>query len=301
VAAGQRLVLTNNYEGYQTAFVYPATHLDAQQSLEQSFTFYAGPKEYNGLVKIGHFMGNNLDLVMGFTGFLGMFAFCSKFLLLSMNGLHDLGMSYGLSIIAITVIIKLVFWPMTAASTRSQKRQQALAPQLKAIADKYKDDPLKKHQKTTELLKEHKISPLGSCLPVLITIPVFCGFWSMLRNAIELRGVSFLWVPDLTLPDTIAFLAGFPINPLPIIMGASQLWQSHLTPPSPGMDPGQQKIMRWMPLLFVGIFYRMSSGLNLYYTVSNLLTIAQTKITKMGPDPAASPARLMAPAPQKKK
>jgi YidC/Oxa1 family membrane protein insertase len=84
-------------------------------------------------------------------------------------------------------------------------------------------------------------------------------------------------------------------------MGASQLWQSHLTPPSPGMDPGQQKIMRWMPLLFVGIFYGMSSGLNLYYTVSNLLTIAQTKITKMGPDPAASPAKRVAPAPQKKK
>jgi YidC/Oxa1 family membrane protein insertase len=210
-------------------------------------------------------------------------------------------LTYGLAIIAITVIIKLVFWPMTAASTRSQKRQQAIAPQLKAIADKYKDDPLKKHQKTTELLKEHKISPLGSCLPMLITIPVFFGFYSMLRNAIELRGVPFLWAPDLTLPDTILVVAGFPVNPLPLVMGATQLWQSYLTPPSPGMDPGQQKIMRWMPLLFVGIFYRMSSGLNLYYTVSNLLTIAQTKMTKMGADPAASPARLLAPAPQKKK
>jgi YidC/Oxa1 family membrane protein insertase len=300
VAPGQRLTLTNNYEGYQTAFVYPAAHLDPRQSLEQSFTFYAGPKEYNGLVTIGHFMGNNLDLVMGFTGFLG-FGFCSKLLLLSMNGLHNLGLTYGLAIIAITVIIKLVFWPMTAASTRSQKRQQAIAPQLKAIADKYKDDPLKKHQKTTELLKEHKISPLGSCLPMLITIPVFFGFYSMLRNAIELRGVPFLWAPDLTLPDTILVVAGFPVNPLPLVMGATQLWQSYLTPPSPGMDPGQQKIMRWMPLLFVGIFYRMSSGLNLYYTVSNLLTIAQTKMTKMGADPAASPARLLAPAPQKKK
>jgi len=300
VARGQRLTLTNTYEGYQTAFVYPAASLEPLQSVEQSFTFYAGPKEYNGLVTVGHFMGNNLDLVMGFTGFLG-FGFCSKLLLLSMNGLYKIGLSYGWSIIAITVIIKLVFWPMTAASTRSQKRQQAIAPQLKAIADKYKDDPLKKHQKTTELLKEHKISPLGSCLPMLITIPVFFGFYSMLRNAIELRGIPFLWAPDLTLPDTILVIAGFPINPLPLLMGASQLWQSHLTPPSPGMDPGQQKMMRWMPLLFVGIFYSMSSGLNLYYTVSNLLTIAQTKMTKMGADPAASPARLVAPAPQKKK
>jgi YidC/Oxa1 family membrane protein insertase len=150
-------------------------------------------------------------------------------------------------------------------------------------------------------MKEHKISPLGSCLPVLITIPVFFGFYSMLRNAIELRGIPFLWAPDLTLPDTVVTIAGFPINPLPLLMGASQLWQSHLTPPSPGMDPGQQKIMRYMPLLFIAIFYRMSSGLNLYYTVSNLLTIAQTKITKMGPDPASSPAKPAAPAPQKKK
>ena len=288
VTGGQRLTVTNNYEGYQTAFVYPATHLDARQSWEQSFTFYAGPKEYNGLAKIGAFMGNNLDQVMGFTGFLG-FGFCSRLLLLSMNGLHDLGLNYGLAIIAITIIIKLVFWPMTAASTRSQKRQQAIAPQLKAIADKYKDDPLKKHQKTTELLKEHKISPLGSCLPMLISIPVFFGFYSMLRNAIELRGIPFLWAPDLTLPDTIGHIAGFQINPLPLLMGASQLWQSHLTPPAPGMDPGQQKVMRYMPLLFIAIFYRMSSGLNLYYTVSNLLTIAQTKITKMAPIPP--PAR----------
>ena len=302
VAAGQRLTVTNSYEGYQTAFVYPATHLDAGQFVEQTFTFYAGPKEYNGLAKIGHFMGNNLDLVMGFTGFLGIFSFCSKFLLLSMNGLHEyLRLSYGLSIIAITVIIKLVFWPMTAASTRSQKRQQAIAPQLKAIAEKYKDDPLKKHQKTTELMKEHKISPLGSCLPMLISIPVFFGFYSMLRNAIELRGIPFLWASDLTLPDTVAILAGFPINPLPLLMGASQLWQSHLTPPSPGMDASQQKMMRYMPLLFIAIFYRMSSGLNLYYTVSNLLTIAQTKMTKMGPDPADGPAKLISPAPQKKK
>jgi YidC/Oxa1 family membrane protein insertase len=302
VAAGQRLTVTNDYEGYQTAFVYPATHLDPGRSVEQSFTFYAGPKEYNGLARIGHFMGNNLDLVMGFTSFLGIFSFCSKFLLLSMNGLHEyIGLSYGLCIIAITVIIKLVFWPMTAASTRSQKRQQAIAPQLKAIAEKYKDDPLKKHQKTTELMKEHKISPLGSCLPMLITIPVFFGFYSMLRNAIELRGIPFLWAHDLTLPDTVAILSGFPINPLPLIMGASQLWQSHLTPPSPGMDPSQQKMMRYMPLLFIAIFYRMSSGLNLYYTVSNLLTIAQTKMTKMGPDPADGPAKPVAPAPQKKK
>jgi YidC/Oxa1 family membrane protein insertase len=134
----------------------------------------------------------------------------------------------------------------------------------------------------------------------MIQVPVFFGFYYMLRNAIELRGVPFLWAHDLSQADTVAFLpilGGFPINPLPIVMGATQLWQSHILPPSPGMDEGQQKMMRWMPLLFVAMFYRMSSGLTLYYTLSNLLSILQTKMTRMTDDTAAKPAAV---APKKK-
>jgi YidC/Oxa1 family membrane protein insertase len=171
---------------------------------------------------------------------------------------------------------------------------------MKAIAEKYKDDPVKKNQKTMEFMKEHKVSPLGSCLPTVIQIPVFFGFYYMLRSAIELRGVHFLWAHDLSQADTVGylpFLGGFPINPLPIIMGATQLWQSLILPPSPGMEPGQQRMMRYMPLLFVAMFYRMSSGLVLYWTVSNLLSIYQTKITRM-PDQTA--AKLAAAVPKKK-
>jgi YidC/Oxa1 family membrane protein insertase len=284
VTAPRAMFLTN---GYQTAFQYPAVILPPNKSLDQSFTFYAGPKKYFDLSKIGQSMGNNLDLVMGFTGFLG-FGFFSKMLLLSMNGIAQIGLPYGLCIIAITVVVKLVFWPLTAASTRSQKRLQTLQPQLKIIAEKYKDDALKKHEKTTEFMKEHKVNPMGSCLPMLIQIPVFYGFYSMLRNAIELRGVPFLWAHDLCRPDTVGYIAGFPINPLPLIMGATQLWQASMTPPQPGMDPGQQKLMRFMPVIFIAFFYNMSAGLVIYWTVSNLLTIAQTKFTKMGADPAAA-------------
>ncbi len=158
-----------------------------------------------------------------------------------------------------------------------------------------KDDPLKKHQKTTEFLKEHKVSQFGSCLPTVLQIPVFFGFYWMLRNAIELRGAHFLWIYDLSQPDTVAYVAGFPINPLPLIMGSTQLWQAQLTPPAPGMDPGQQKIMRFMPLIFIAALYRMSSGLTLYWTVQNLLSIVQMKITKnidvSTPAPALVPAR----------
>jgi YidC/Oxa1 family membrane protein insertase len=283
--------LTN---GYQAALVYPAEVLRPHQSVQTAFLFYAGPKEYNRLAQIGQAMGNNIDLIMDFTG---VFGFFSKLLLLSMNGLHAAGLPYGLTIIAITVIIKVVFWPLTNASTKSQKRMQALQPQLKAITDKYKDDPAKKNEKTMEFYKQNKVSPLGSCLPSLLQLPVFIGFYWMLRGAIELRGAHFLWAFDLCQPDTIGRIAGFPINPFPLIMGATQLWQSHMMPPSPGMDPGQQKLMRWVPLLMIGIFYRMSSGLTLYWTVSNLLSILQLKLTKT--TGATAPAA--APFPVKKK
>ncbi|MGA2749986.1 MAG: membrane protein insertase YidC [Verrucomicrobiota bacterium] len=278
--------LTN---GYQAAFAYGAMVLPAHGSSETAFTFYAGPKEYNRLAEAAQVMNNNLDLIMDFTG---PFGFFSKLLLLAMNGLHKTGLQYGWTVIAITVILKVVFWPLTRASINSQKRMQALQPQIQAIAEKYKDDPLKKHQKTTEFLKEQKVSQFGSCLPTLLQIPVFFGFYWMLRNAIELRGAHFLWVNDLSQPDTVAYLAGFPVNPLPLIMGATQLWQSALTPPAPGMDPGQQKVMKFMPVLFIALLYRMSAGLTLYWTVQNLLSILQMKLTKTvtGTAPVAAPA-----------
>jgi YidC/Oxa1 family membrane protein insertase len=271
-------LLTN---GYQTALIYPAEVLPPHQSVETAFLFYAGPKEYKRLAEIAQTMGNNLDLIMDFTGLLGFF---SKLLLWSMNGLNAAGLGYGLSIIAITIIIKVIFWPLTNASTKSQKRMQALQPQLKVITEKYKDDAAKRNEKTMEFYKLHKVSPLGSCLPTLLQLPVFYGFYLMMRGAIELRGAHFLWAFDLSQTDTVATIAGFPVNPLPLIMGATQLWMSHMMPPSPGMDPGQQKLMRWMPLMMIALFYRMSAGLTLYWTVQNLLGILQMKLTKTTDD-----------------
>jgi YidC/Oxa1 family membrane protein insertase len=207
-----------------------------------------------------------------------------------MNWLHTtLSFGYGLAIIAITFIIKMVFWPLTAASTRSMKRMSALQPQMKALQEKYKDDPAKMNRKMMEFMKEHKVSPLGGCLPMLLQIPVFFGFFTMIRSAIELRGAHFLWVTDLSQPDTLFHLSGFPVNLLPLLMGATMLWQAKLTPPSPGMDPAQQKIMKYMPLMFMVFLYNYSAALTLYWTTQNLLTILQTKMTKTR-DPAAAPA-----------
>lgn len=309
-----RMVATNGPPpvGYETALVYPPANLAPNQTLERQITIYAGPKEYQTLARIAGQFNNNLDLVMNF----GFFGFFSKALLVGMNWLHSgLKFSYGWAIIAITIIIKLIFWPLTQASTRSMKRMQALQPQMNAIKEKYKDDPMKMNRKTMEFMREHKVSPIGGCLPMLLQIPVFFGFYRMIQSAIELRGAHFLWVGDLSKPDTLFVIpglagvpfigiagVGLPFNLLPLIMGVTMLVQARMTPPSPGMDPTQQKIMRYMPLMFMVFLYNFSAGLTLYWTVQNLLTIAQTKLTKMAPEPAlAGKAPVLTPGPKKRK
>jgi YidC/Oxa1 family membrane protein insertase len=288
-------------KGVQAALVYPAITLEPGQAVERQISFFAGPKEYRTLARIANRFQNNVDLVMGFGGFFGFFA---KALLLSMNGLQQvLHVGYGWVIIAITVIIKVLFWPLTQASTRSMKRMQALQPQMKALQEKHKDDPTKMNKKLMEFMKENKVSPLGGCLPMLLQMPVFIGFFYMIRSAIELRGARFLWVNDLSKPDTLFMIPGlnFPFNPLPLLMGVTMLWQARMTPASPGMDPTQQKIMKYMPLMFLVMLYNFSAGLTLYWTVQNLLTIAQMKLTKTQQNPAAATKTPVITAPPKKK
>jgi YidC/Oxa1 family membrane protein insertase len=308
-----RLVATNapTPQGYAAAMTYPALTLEPHQTFERQIALYAGPKEYQTLARIGSQFNNNLDLVMSF----GWAGFVSKALLLGMNWLHSvMKISYGWAIIAITIIIKALFWPLTQASTRSMKRLQLLQPQLNALKEKYKDDPVKMNKKTMEFMREQKVSPLGGCLPMLLQIPVFFGFFSMIQSAIELRGARFMWIPDLSQTDTLFMIpalgfipffgipgVGLPFNLLPLLMGATMLWQSHLTPASPGMDPTQQKIMRYMPLMFLAFLYNYSAGLTLYWTVQNLLTILQTYLTRTAPQtPAPAKAPVLTP-PQKKR
>jgi YidC/Oxa1 family membrane protein insertase len=284
--------------GYTAALVYPALTLATNQIVQKEFVLYAGPKEYHLLAKVAAEQNNNFDSIMGF----GFFGFFSKALLLAMNFLHAaVRVPYGWAIVLLTVILRVVFWPLTAAGTRSMKRMQALQPQVKAIQEKYKDDPMKAQKKQMALWKENKVNPVGGCLPALVQMPVFWGFFRMIRSAIELRGAHFLWVTDLSKPDTLFLIPGlnFPFNLLPLLMVGVMVWQAHLTPPSPGMDPSQQKMMRYMPALFLVFLYNYSSGMALYMFVSTLLGIIQTKVTKTNTVPAATPA--LTPAPKKKK
>ncbi len=287
--------------GFQASVVYGATTLAANQILEKQFSLFAGPKENHTLERIATQLNNNIDSIMGYSGFFGWFA---KVLLWAMNSIHSFLPNYGVDIIVITVIIKLLFWPLTQASTRSMKRMQALQPQMNAIKEKLKDDPSKMNKRLMEFMKENKVSPLGGCLPMVLQIPVFFGFYRMIQSAIELRGARFLWACDLSKPDTLFIIPGlnFPFNPLPLVMGVTMLWQARLTPPSPGMDPAQQKIMKYMPLMFLFILYNFSSGLTLYWTVQNLLTITQMKLTKSKDQTSPATSRPSGPtAPPKKK
>ena len=302
-------------KGFETTLVYPGFTIAPGGSVERKINLYAGPKEYRTLAAIAGRMENNLDQIMGF----GFFGFISKLLLLAMNWLNEaLKIPYGWAIIVITVLLKVLFWPLTAASTRSAQRMASFAPQLTALKEKYKDDPQKFAAKQMEFFRENKINPVSGCLPMLVQLPVFFGLFMMLRTAIELRGASFFWATDLSKTDTlftipglsfIPFLStpeGLPLNLLPLLYIASAIWQTHITPMAPGMDPMQQKLMRWMPLMFLAILYKFSSGLALYMTVNNLLTILQTWLMKRNapaPAAAAAPAKVsvLTPASKKKK
>lgn len=252
------------------------------ESLELSY--YVGPKEFKRLQALG----NQQDAIMQYPP---VFGFFSKLLLSFMYGIHGLVPSWGGSIILMTICIKLLFWPLTAQASKSQKRMAKIQGPMSELKEKHKDNPQKMQQETIKLFREHRINPVAGCLPILIQMPIFLGLFYMLRTASELRHEPFLWVSDLSQPDTVFELAGLPINILPLIMGVTMFLQMHMMPVSPTADPVQQKVFKFMPLIFLVFLYNFSSGLVLYWTVQNLLTILQQRITNAMPDePVPAPS-----------
>ena len=249
-----------------TAWVtLPPTAVSVAGVENYDFRYYAGPKELDRLAALGQ----GQEDVMNF-GFWGVI---SVILLKSMKFFYQIIPNYGVSIIIITLIIKLLFWPIQAKSIKSMKEMQKFQPLVQKLKEKYKDDPQRLNQETMRLYKEHKINPFAGCLPMLVQIPVFFALFAMLRTAIELRGAAFLWIKDLSQPDTVFHVAGLPLNPLPVVMTLASLWQMKLTPQTG--DTQQQKMMMFMPLMMLFFFYNTSSGLVLYWTVQQLLSILQ--------------------------
>jgi len=257
-------------KGIEGAVEIPGFSLAPGESKTVSFAIYAGPKEFTRLAKLP----NDQAEIMNF----GWAKWVSEILLTVMNTLHAWVKSYALAIIIMTIIIRSLLWPLQNAATKSMRKMAKLSPIMNELREKYKDDPQRMNQETMKLYKEYGINPFGGCLPMLVQIPIFFGFYGMLDKAIELRNSSFLWVRDLSQPDTVFHLAGIPINILPLVMAATQLWQMSITPKTG--DPAQQRMFLFMPLIFLFICYNYASGLALYWTVQNLFFVAQMYLTR---------------------
>ncbi len=253
----------------------PSFGLQPGEAKAWKFRIYAGPKDLGRLAKLGQ----NEQAVMNF----GIFKWVSEILLYSMNALHSVLGNFAAAIIVLTIIIKALLWPLQNKATNSMRRMSLLSPKMTELREKYKDDPTKMNQELMKLYKDYGVNPFSGCFPMLIQIPIFFGFYSMLGTAIELRNSSFLWVHDLSQPDTVAHIMGFPLNILPLLMAATMLWQMQLTPKTG--DAVQQRMFMFMPVIFVLFAYNFASALSLYWTTQNLISIFQLYLTRNRPLP----------------
>ena len=274
--------------GVTGAAQFDVKTLGAGETVKLTGTLYVGPKEYRRLANTEAFKADE-DKVMDF----GFFKFFSQILLTLMTWIHSFTNNWGVAIILTTLTLKTIFIPFTLAASRSAKRMAKLQPEMTAIREKYKDNPQKQQQATMELFKTHKVNPVGGCFPILVTIPFFMGFFTMLRTAAELRFQPFLWAPDLSTMDTVGHVFGIdwlPLRIMPLLMGATMVIQMHLTP-TPSVDNAQVKMMKFMPYIFTFFCYNFSCALSLYSFVNGLFTIGQQLvINKMKDEPGpASP------------
>jgi len=218
---------------------------------------YVGPKEINSLRAVDPSLVKAIDF--------GMFGFIAKPLLEMLNFFHKYVGNYGLAIIILSILIKIIFIPFSAISHRSMKKMSKLQPQINALRDRHKKDREKLNQEVMKLYQQNRVNPASGCLPILVQIPVFFALYRALLGAIELRHAPFyFWIADLSAKD--------PLYITPIIMGATMFLQQKMTPTAG--DPRQAKIMLFLPVIFTALFLSFPSGLVIYWTVNNILTVA---------------------------
>ena len=260
----------------RTIYVDPSGPIPPKAERAYRYRAYFGPKSLETLGPVGADLSRVVDF--------GFFDIIAKPLLHVMNFMYRFIPNYGVVIIIITIIVKILFWPLSNKSYESMSQMKKLQPKMAEIKAKYKDDKKLMNQEMMNLYKLYKVNPLGGCLPMILQIPVFFAFYKMLYQAIELRHAPFwLWINDLSAPDrlfrfdvTIPLMAppyGIPV--LTLIMGASMFFQQKMSPP-PG-DPTQAKMMMLMPVFFTFIFINFPSGLVLYWLVNNILSMVQQK------------------------
>lgn len=247
-------------------FRFPVVLASDQQEIGYKFRFYIGPKDVDELSTIP-----GLKQLIDY----GIFAFLAYPLLWLLRFFYSVIQNWGIAIILLTILVRLLFYPLSVKSYRSMKSMQKLQPQIKALKEKYKDDMQKFNQEQMALFKTHKVNPMSGCLPILVQIPVFFALYSVLSNSTELFHAPFFgWIQDLSDKD--------PFYVYPILMGVSMFVQQKMTPTA-GMDPMQAKIMLAMPIIFTFMMLYLPSGLTLYIFVSTLLGIAQQWVINREP------------------
>lgn len=251
---------------------------------KRTTTFFVGPKKQSLLWDLG------MKDVMEF----GMWRWLCYPLVWVLNLFNGWIPNFGVAIILLTILVRLLFWPLTRKSTEGMKKMQELQPLMKEIQAKYKDNPQRLQQETWQLYREKKVNPMSSCLPMLIQIPVFIALFNVLRSAVELRYAPFLWIADLSEPEGL-FASWFPfggLNLLPILMAVSTALQSYFTP-STGDKKQQQMMMVMMPAMMLIMFYSFPSALSLYWFLSNIFSIVQMWLIRR--QTAAKQAEVMTP------
>ena len=238
----------------------PVVYFEATEN--EKLHGYIGPKEHKVLKAIDPMLTNAIEY--------GWFTFAAKPLFALLSWLHGIFGNWGWAIIALTAIIRLVLYPLTYKGMVSMQKMKELAPKLKELKEKHGKDPQKLNAATMEMYKKHGANPLGGCLPMLLQIPVFFALYRTLLNAVELQGAPWiLWIDDLSRMD--------PYYVLPILMGASMFLQQRMTPNN-FTDPMQEKVFKYLPVIFTFFFVTFPSGLVLYWFVNNLFSIAQQYI-----------------------
>ncbi len=257
--------------GVRVAAADTSTTLQPGETVRAGSRVFAGPKRTSLLAATGKDLPELIDY--------GWFAVVAKPLVFLMKASNRVTGNYGIDIILLTVLIKILFFPLTQKSMASMRKMQELGPILKTLKEKYKGDAQRLNQETMNLYKTYKINPLSGCLPMLAQIPVFIALYKGLLVTIELRHAPFfLWVNDLSAPEHLwnIAVAGYtvPIRLLPLLMGVSMFAQQKMTP-SAGMEPAQQKMMLFMPVIFTFMFWSFPTGLVIYWLVNNILAIGQ--------------------------
>ncbi|MBE6355789.1 MAG: membrane protein insertase YidC [Lentisphaerae bacterium] len=257
----------------------PEMVLKPGESKTLNYSSYNGPKNSD---TVAAFVPDGEEVMHLAWGPLNILA---RFLMWILNLLYALFNSYGISIIILTLLVRTLFYPLTAKSNESMRKMQKVQPMFKELREKYKDNPQLLNQKMSELYRAEGINPFAGCLPILLQIPIFFALYAMLDNAIALRHVSFLWAKNLAAPDTIfsiplgftlplANISAIPVNPLVLMMTALMVIQQRMTP-NASMDPAQKRMMMMMPIIMLIFLYSLPSGLTLYWTISNLFSIIQ--------------------------